>query len=1211
MEKMQPMQFGKELKRTDSVPFVTRLCSLGLFLALLLFSSQPTWAASSPSPAHQQSTGYWRFLETNQSSLGDPAPAPDTGTISVGANSMSGSYSHNPPGDAAWVSAFECSWTWDSPSGMDRLIPGQNLSVSMTLTDLGDWANSNSGGSIRFDKPYLGASVTWENSIYLLNSRVYRHDKGTVSPQAEVAIPGGPVSGWENKMGIKVTCGSAYGNSGTFERVYEWVPQAPAGEITPESTGTGGATPTPVPGGGGLGWIVVVGGLAAVGAAALAAVVAAGVGAAVILRRRGKKAPSKQSSPPKYILQLSAQSLEVKVGQSAPLFIQAWRITPTGSTVPAPEAVIQVSLPPSLAGLVVTPAMGQGTLECAFSAVNPTQCAQVTATVTASAGGLGAAAQVAVRLVPVYGLQVGSQDPQNRVQPGGPGLAAWAEVRATPPDPQSPPDTLTRQVTFSVVGANSDWVRCQPLAFKDVLQWVQLNAAAPAPGASMQPGNPVLVASCMAGTQRLEGRLNLLMNEELVLDAWADGKKLAEVRYNDVSDPPGWFFGGISVYFHPPDDENKVVVPPFKCNLSNPDLQMDPAGILELRNYHSDERPGWYTGEIRLRDGLDLEDTFGPDLLEKNAQITLTIGVTDESGKPYQSKITYQICPTVELGVRQCDEKYAPISSRKGVLSLGAMEFVADGEDALNMMMFYRRTDWERDADRSVPFGSLLQVELHGLMSDEFKLGVDSQVFTPLPGRDAAWRTRVVSARPLMDTPKRRGQKLGLRVTGGLQNAPQHYRYKTMDVDTGQDIVDQELKPLYLYLGLWVVPGQERGTSLAGAVGFARGGNGKLQPLPKKTPLEISPVVQERSVVGSSDGFLALAGGFEELSLTSEPLSSLVSTGRLHNNPIELPNWLSVWKLRYNGLRWSNVDKGRFDVYCRFQGAEEGVVFRIDVRENLAYMVADLDANNEAVDLTNKEWQTYSLTGTLGMFLARRECRGFLYNTRWDIMKAYCSVKGIPVPDAYEHYVCGQYSLRLARYLVHRRNGTVNPETALKMNGVEGCQFKYTPIHDWFGFHLSGTKPDQEPIFIDPWWTQEWNIQEVKDNYGFKMQTARLTAVLTLLATYVVLLGRFMVWFFQAGRAGVGEIFPLELSAAEIRAILWDLARRWGWHLANILQNLTSWYLQTPQADDPTLFDDDLNYARYSGLELFVSYKDNLLQATPVPDQSVEAWPKP
>jgi hypothetical protein len=247
------------------------------------------------------------------------------------------------------------------------------------------------------------------------------------------------------------------------------------------------------------------------------------------------------------------------------------------------------------------------------------------------------------------------------------------------------------------------------------------------------------------------------------------------------------------------------------------------------------------------------------------------------------------------------------------------------------------------------------------------------------------------------------------------------------------------------------------------------------------------------------------------------------------------------------------------------------------------------------------------------MFLARRECRGALYNIRAEFVRAYSSYKGLPEPPFYTRYVCGQYSKRLRDYLIGRRNGTAKPETALAMNGFEGCQYVIEGAHDWFGFHLSGTSVEEEPIFIDPWWTQEWNIAEIKDNYGFKMQAARTTAVSALLAAEFVLLCYFIRWFIKEAivwwraRGGTMLVFELDLSA--LRALLMESVQRWIWNSMIVTGGLTTWYLEAPPNSDTALFDSEYNYSHYTELELFTRYRDDLLRTSPAPAQTVESWP--
>jgi hypothetical protein len=73
------------------------------------------------------------------------------------------------------------------------------------------------------------------------------------------------------------------------------------------------------------------------------------------------------------------------------------------------------------------------------------------------------------------------------------------------------------------------------------------------------------------------------------------------------------------------------------------------------------------------------------------------------------------------------------------------------------------------------------------------------------------------------------------------------------------------------------------------------------------------------------------------------------------------------------------------------------------------------------------------------------------------------------------------------------------------MNGIEVCGYMFAGVHYWAGVHLSSSKPDAEPIFIDPWWRQCWNDAATGPTYGWKTQAGKLVAM-GLMATSLGLL---------------------------------------------------------------------------------------------------------
>ena len=102
-----------------------------------------------------------------------------------------------------------------------------------------------------------------------------------------------------------------------------------------------------------------------------------------------------------------------------PLNIAVWKVKSDGTTELASDASIRVELPPDRFGLEVSPSSGTGGMLSVFSVPNPTECADVPVTVSATAGLMNQSAQVTVRIVPLYELELSYFDPQNRLPAAG------------------------------------------------------------------------------------------------------------------------------------------------------------------------------------------------------------------------------------------------------------------------------------------------------------------------------------------------------------------------------------------------------------------------------------------------------------------------------------------------------------------------------------------------------------------------------------------------------------------------------------------------------------------------------------------------------------------------------------------------------------------------------------------------------------------------
>lgn len=123
------------------------------------------------------------------------------------------------------------------------------------------------------------------------------------------------------------------------------------------------ATPVPQAVDGDSPWTV------AVGVAGLAAALAT-IAVAVALGRKliGPKSHSgKQDPPARYILQLSADKLEIIGAGTATLTVTAYRVDSQGTLSPAPTAHLQIQPPPTAGGLHISPSQGQGQMQSTIS----------------------------------------------------------------------------------------------------------------------------------------------------------------------------------------------------------------------------------------------------------------------------------------------------------------------------------------------------------------------------------------------------------------------------------------------------------------------------------------------------------------------------------------------------------------------------------------------------------------------------------------------------------------------------------------------------------------------------------------------------------------------------------------------------------------------------------------------------------------------------
>ncbi len=168
--------------------------------------------------------GYWRLLETRSIKyMVNPASGVTSSSFNVSDGSISGTQTiTGDEGPATW--AGDCTWSVQAPGGLNRLVPGEVLEVSMTVTDrsvpekVSGWNHGYTGvgGSIRFDMPYLGLGVSHSAASDLVNIGATWQKNAT--QKGTWTVPKGPGhSEWGGKAAL-----DANFTFGRFERVYEW-----------------------------------------------------------------------------------------------------------------------------------------------------------------------------------------------------------------------------------------------------------------------------------------------------------------------------------------------------------------------------------------------------------------------------------------------------------------------------------------------------------------------------------------------------------------------------------------------------------------------------------------------------------------------------------------------------------------------------------------------------------------------------------------------------------------------------------------------------------------------------------------------------------------------------------------------------------------------------------------------------------------------------
>jgi len=181
--------------------------------------------------------GYWQLVDTfKDEPAKDPNARSEQVTVTEGSIKVRREYLS--PDEGPSTHDVECTWTWRTPHGMDRLVPGEPVDVNLTIVDasvpeqVSGWNHGYTGGSggirVTVGEARYPCYAAPGSALELVNLTVGW--KGTSSLEGSKPVPY-PRQGTAT-MAIRATCGAA------FERVYEW--RAGQG---PSPPGGGAGTP--------------------------------------------------------------------------------------------------------------------------------------------------------------------------------------------------------------------------------------------------------------------------------------------------------------------------------------------------------------------------------------------------------------------------------------------------------------------------------------------------------------------------------------------------------------------------------------------------------------------------------------------------------------------------------------------------------------------------------------------------------------------------------------------------------------------------------------------------------------------------------------------------------------------------------------------------------------------------------------------------------
>ncbi len=790
-----------------------------------------------------------------------------------------------------------------------------------------------------------------------------------------------------------------------------------------------------------------------------------------------------------YVLHLNKDVFELEAGARDTLQLQGWKVTSGKGYAPAGEMAIQVTAINAPVDMIITPSSGQGSLACTLTAPLTFSQDQAMLLCTGSAGGKSVQQTVTIKLLPALELTLTTPEGNTRLEPEKGGLWASAFVTPKTPLPSFAPDVENLNISFKVEGANADWVEIAQVTYQAQQQWAYLIARPPVPGAHLSPGNPVLVAEYRKGTITLTARLTLQLQIEYALRVEPFNGAQPHITYSRQS--AEWQAPALLVYFVDPNGGDASVDPDFTYGFPDPPVVIEPAAltVTSFETY----APHKYLVHFEVNQNLELY--FGEDLTLHDGVIKITVTAIDEDQQRRIAETAYTVRPDaipllyfwkdVPKNRLEREHEYSGFTLKPN-------ELLADGQHEAGIGAFLVRSDladdFEQAYDRPLALRRPPQVTLKGINSRYYLLTAEEKQET-LHRYAARLRAKeVVWYKPSQEQQLEQQLDVNMTLSLDTQRYP-NYR------QVGREQQSITVKPLEIYLKLWVLPGSRIGTSDAGAFLYV--------PVKKKP----------------------LAGKELTLDIVSEGATLTA------DQPVKLTDELGLarWTLTYQGLTWNTYAQASFTVRCGLlqpDGGYKGTWVRINVGRNVQQLLADLQdqRNSPRLRLENPDFRPGSgFLATVGDYCFPDFLSGPVVN----ISNFFTGKHG--------DYVCYQLRDRIYDWMYKRRFALEAFDERLlsSMNGIEIGKFSMWllgPInHNFAGIFLSNqhASPTDDPRFTDPWWWQDWSSPGQRTPEGLStsaseqvLQASTLMSTGMLFTLVCLLIGSF------AGPAAVATLTP-------------------------------------------------------------------------------------